>query len=150
MEKPRLIYVLSLLLLTVGVLFLRLGIFSIEILLDMSNWYSKVPVSLIYILHFWYLVSAIASIVLASSFFVLLYATIKRYHWARNAGIVLSTLYLIVFGMLLAALMVNSVIFHDEFSIASLVTIIVAFFLDFGIVFLLTRPAVRLYFQQPL
>ncbi len=148
MIKTRLIYLLSLLWLVVGALFLRLGIFSIMVLVDMPTWYSKVPTSLIYILHFWYLVSTIANVVIAGTFFVLSYATIKRYPWARNTGIVISTLCLIILGVLIVALMANSVIFLDDFSVLGLVTIIITFFLDFGIVYLLTRPAIRLYFQQ--
>jgi hypothetical protein len=48
---------------------------------------------------------------------------------------------------MLAAFMVNAIMFRDEFSVAGLVTVVVSLITDLGIVFFLTRPDTKLYFN---
>ena len=142
-DKPRSIYIVSLLWLCLSVIFVLWGIFSLDILLDVTRW--KELGTLVPLLFFGFLISTVSWFVFSSIFIILSYATFRKDSWAWSSGIILSTIFLAIFGLMLAAFMVTAVLFLDFFSVAGLVTVVISFIIDLGIIFYLTRPVVKLY-----
>ena len=96
--------------------------------------------------------SALASVdpqnlVFSSVFLVITYGTLKRDHWVWSTGLILSTIFLAVFGLMLTAFIINALVFFDQFSVTGLITTIITFMIDLGIVFFLTRPKTKEYFE---
>jgi hypothetical protein len=142
-EKVRSIYILSLLWVALSVIFVIWGIFSLDLLVDVGKW--KELGSLIPIMFFGFLISTILWFVFSSIFVILAYASLKQDSWAWSTGMILSTIFLAIFGFMLAAFMVTAILFLDFFSVAGLVTVVISFITDMGIIFYLTRPRIKLY-----
>ena len=144
-DRPKVIYILILLWLSLSTIFAAWGGYSLTIFLQIPNWYELGP--LIPQLHFGYLISTIVWFVFSSLFIIFAYATFRRDNWAWTTGIIISTIFLVIFSIMLAALMINAVMFLDWFSVAGLVTVVLSFLIDLGIIFYLTRPTSKLYFE---
>ena len=144
-ERPRVIYILILLWLSLSVIFVNWGSYSLSVILQIPNWggLGDLPP----VLNFGYLISAIVWFVFASVFILFAYGTFKKELWVWTTGLILSTIFLAIFGLMLAAFMVNAIMFLDLFSVTGLVTVVLSFIIDLGIVFYLTRPAIKLFFE---
>jgi len=145
-EKPRTIYILVLLWLALSGIFVLWGIYSLLILLQIPEWTElgalREPI------HFGYLISTIVWFVFSSLFIIFSYATFKADSWAWTTGIIISTIFLIIFGLMLSSFMVNAYLFRDWFSVTGLITVVLSFLTDIGIVIYLTRPMTKLYFAK--
>lgn len=144
-ERPKIVYILILLWIALSVIFVAWGIFSLIIVIQIPSWQEIRPV--IPQLHFGYLISTIVWFVFSSLFVVFSYATFRRDSWAWTTGIIISTIFLAIFGLMLAAFMINAIMFLDWFSIAGLITVVLSFIIDLGIIFYLTRAPIKLYFE---
>lgn len=145
-ERPKVIYILMLLWLSLSAIFVMWGIFSLTLVLQIPNWYKWLE-DLTPQLHFGYLISTIVWFVFSFLFILFAYATFRKDSWVWTTGIIISTIFLVIFGLMLAAFMVNAVMFLDWFSVAGLVTVVISFLIDLGIIFYLTRPPTKLYFE---
>ncbi len=145
-ERPRTIYFLVLLWLGLSGIFVLWGIYSLIIMIQIPEWTELG--ALIYPVHFGYLISTIVWFVFSSLFIIFSYATFRADTWAWTTGIIISTIFLIIFGLMLAAFMVNAILFLDWFSVAGLITVVLSFLTDIGIVIYLTRPVTKLYFAK--
>jgi hypothetical protein len=144
-ERPRVIYIVILLWLTLSVIFVLLGIYSLIYLIDIPNW--AVSANLKPILHFGYLMSTIVWFVFSSVFLFIAYGTFRKDHWVWSTGLILSTIFLAIFALMLTSFIINALRFFDEFSVSGLIIIIVSFITDLGLVFYLTRPNTKQYFE---
>lgn len=144
-ERPKIVYILVLLWIALSVIFVAWGIFSLIIVIQIPTWQEIRPV--IPQLHFGYLISTIVWFVFSSLFIIFSYATFRRDSWAWTTGIIISTIFLVIFGLMLAAFMINAIMFLDWFSIAGLITVVLSFIIDLGIIFYLTRAPIKLYFE---
>jgi hypothetical protein len=149
-EKPKTIYILVLLWLSLTAIFLVWGQFSLDIFLKLPEWTAQHPELeyLISQLNFGYLISTIVWFVFSSLFVVFAYATFRKDTWAWSTGLIISTIFLIIFSIMLAAFMINAIMFLDWFSVAGLVTVVLSFVIDLGIVFFLTRPVTKIFFEN--
>jgi len=145
-DKPSSIYILSLLWLALSAIFVLWGIFSLNILINVGEWIELG--SLVPILFFGFLISTISWFVFSSIFIILAYASYRKDSWAWSSGIILSTIFLAIFGLMLAAFMVTAILFLNFFSVAGLISVVISFITDLGIIFYLTRPKTKLYLLQ--
>lgn len=145
-ERPRTIYILLLLWISLSGIFVLWGIYSLVILIQVPEWTElgalQEPI------HFGYLLSTIVWFVFSSLFIIFSYATFRGDSWAWTTGVIISTIFLIIFGLMLGSFMVNALLFLDWFSVAGLVTVVISFIIDIGIVIYLTRPMTKLYFAK--
>jgi len=148
-ERPKIIHILILLWAALSAIFILWGGYSLIYLLQVQEWGIENPelIKLIPILHFGYLMSTIIWFVFSSVFLVITYGTLKRDHWVWSTGLILSTIFLAVFGLMLTAFIINALVFFDQFSVTGLITTIITFMIDLGIVFFLTRPKTKEYFE---
>lgn len=147
-KRPRGAYGLVLLWIALSGIFLLWGAYSLDLVLMVPGWRNEGTVAVIVpILHFGYLLSTIVWFVFSALFIIFAYATFRKESWAWTTGIIISTIFLIIFGLMLTAFMVNAVMFFDWFSVYGLVTVVLSFFADLGIIFLLTRPFAKKYFE---
>lgn len=153
-DKNKTIYFLILLWATLAGLFIIWGMNSLITLIDIPNWPSEVPPSfqeqfdkVVPILSVGYLTSTSIALVFSSVFVIIAYGIYKKDKWVWSTGLIFSTIFLAIFGFLLASFMINLVIFKDEFSIIGLIIVILAFITDLGVIFFHTRPATKLYFE---
>ena len=142
-EKPRAIYIVSALWLVLALIFILWGIYSLDILVDVSKW--KELGSLVPVLFFGFLISTISWFVFSSIFVILSYASFRKDSWAWSTGVIISTIFLAIFGLMLAAFMITAVLFLDFFSVAGLVSVVISFITDLGVIFYLTRPSVKIF-----
>lgn len=150
-ERPKIIYILVLLWLTLSAIFVLWGGYSLVVVLDIPNWVAEGLADsegLVPILHFGYLMSTIVWFVFSSLFLLFSYATFKKDRWVWSTDLIISTIFLAIFGLMLASFMINTVMFMDYFSVSGLITVILSFLIDIAIIFCLTRPATKQYFEQ--
>jgi len=146
-EKPKTVYVLVLLWLSLSAIFISWGWYSLIFIIKIQSpewkqWLSELTPQV----HLGYLISTIVWFVFSALFIVFAYVTIKKDHWVWTSGLIISTIFLVVFGLMLGAFMVNAVVYLDWFSVTGLITVVLTFIIDIGIVFFLTRPDIKLYF----
>ena len=145
-KRSKNIYILILLWLALSVIFVMWGTFSLITVIQIRSW----PGLGEYFtpqFHFGYLISTIVWFVFSSLFIIFAYGTFKKDSWVWTTGIIISTIFLAIFGFMLGAFMVNALMFLDWFSVSGLITVVISFIIDIGIVFYLTRPAIKLYFE---
>ncbi len=122
------------------------GGYSLRIVLLIPRW-EQWLVELTPQVHFGFLISTIVWFVFSSLFLLFAYGTFKKEHWVWTTGLIISTIFLVVFGLMLGAFMVNAAMFLDWFSVTGLITVVLSFITDIGIVFYLSRPDTKLFFK---
>jgi len=154
-KKPTIIYLLIVLWLLLAGLFIAWGIFSLGYIVQLPGGYEPISsweqtrLSELYpMLHFGTLLSTITWFVFASLFTFFSYGTFKRRKSVWTSGIILSTIFIVILGLMLASVMVTLLIFLDRFLVLGLVTVIIAFLVDIALIFCLTRPASKVYFEE--
>ena len=92
--------------------------------------------------------STIVWFVFSSLFVIFAYGTFRGDHWVWTTGVIFTTIFLAVFGLMLAAFMITAFNYPNIFSVTGLITTILSFLIDIGIVFFLTRPDAKVYFEK--
>ena len=109
-ERPRTVYVLILLWLALSAIFVMWGGFSLSFVIQTRYWkewlYTLLPM-----VHFGYLISTIIWFVFSSMFILFAYGTFRKDSWVWTTGLIISTIFLAIFGLMLGAFMVNAVLF---------------------------------------
>jgi hypothetical protein len=146
-DRPRNVYILILLWLALSGIFVLWAGYSLLIFIEIPGWEEELG-GLLYPVHFGYLISTIFWFVFSFLFVIFSYATFRGDGWAWSTGIIISTIFLIVFGLMLAAFIVNAIRFLDWFSVYGLISVILSFLTDIGIVIYLTRPLTKIYFAK--
>jgi hypothetical protein len=146
-ERPVTIYLLISLWLLLSFVFLVWGVYSVSILLELPNWQSELTIGVVAWLHFGYTISTIVWFVFAALFVIFAYKTLKKDYWVWATGIIISTIFLAIFSLMLASFMINAALFGTIFSINGLITVVLSFIIDLGIIFYLTRPITKMYFD---
>jgi hypothetical protein len=144
-KRPKLVYLLILLWLAICFIFFSWGTYSLQVYLIIPDWPAIQTVAPI--LNFGFFLSTIIWFVFSFLFIIFAYATFRGDIWAWTTGLIISTIFLIIFGFMLAAFMTNAILFLDPFSVLGLSTVIISFMTDIGIVYCLTRPNTKLYFN---
>ena len=148
-KRPKIVYLLIVLWVLLSFIFIIWGTFSLDYVLRIPNWEHMAGVSHLYpLLFFGSLLSTIAWFVFACLFLVFSYGTLKGKNWVWTSGIIFSTIFIVILGLMLASLMVTAILFQDFFSLVGLETVVVAFLVDLGIIYCLTRPETKLYFEK--
>jgi len=146
-DRPKTVYIIILLWLALSAIFITWGGYSYTFVIKIPQWEKDLG-TLIPPLHFGYLLSTIVWFIFSSLFILFAYGTFKRDSWAWTTGVIISTVFIVIFAFMLAALMVNAVLFFDIFSVSGLVSVILSFLANLGIVFFLTRPITKIYFNK--
>ena len=147
-KKPRSIYILTLLWLALAALFTLWAGYAVSIMIQIPGWEDDLTRPIVSVLNFGYLMAAIAWFVFSAIFTIFAYGTLKKETWVWTTGIIISTIYLAIFALMIASFMVNSIIYRTVFSVLGLVTVVLALVIDLGIIFYLTRPKTKIYFDQ--
>ena len=151
-EKPKLLYLLIILWITFGIIFIYLGYSSLTIALYVVSPENFAQIGLeetewIQALMFFGTLMVTTTMIVFGSIFILFsYETYRRRTWAWNAGVIISTIFIVVFSFMLGSLMMTSLMFMNETIIQALVIIMIAFLTDLGIIFMITRPNIKAYF----
>ena len=148
-EKPKLtLNILVILWLLMSLMFIIWGMYSLDLVLKIPSWPPTDLSTLYPLLFFGYLLSMIVWFVFACLFVVFSYGTLKSKGWVWTSGIIISTIFILVFGLMLASFMATAILFLDYFSVAGLVSVVITLLIDLGIVYFLTRPDVEKYFAK--
>ncbi len=91
--------------------------------------------------------SSITWPVFACVFILFSYGTFKRKRWVWYPGVIISTTFLAIFGLMLPSFMVTAVLYMDFFSVSGLITVVISLLIDLGIIYFITRPSLKLYFE---
>jgi len=148
-DKPKLFYALILLWIVFGVVFIYLGYGSLGIALylispEFTNLFGSEGREFVQALLFFATTMSTTTMLVFGSIFILFsYETYHCKTWVWNAGVIISTIFIVVFSFMLGSLMVTSLIFMNRIIIEALITIIIAFLVDLGIIFLITRPNIK-------
>jgi hypothetical protein len=146
--RPRLVYILILLCISISIIFSLWGGYSLIILVGIPSWPDAATNTLIPLLSFGFLTATIVWFSFSAVFVIFAYGSLRGDSWIWSTGLIISTIFLVVLGIMLAALMVNSILFLDLFSVSGLITTILAFIADLAFVYYLTRPAAKIYFES--
>lgn len=149
-KKPFVLHLLVLLWLIFSSIFLIFAYYSFEMVLNVLEWSVTNPSFYDPMVFFSYLMFAISMLVFGVIFIIFAYETYKGRKWVWNAGIIFSTIFLVIFGFLMMSLMITALVFMDtRFSIPMLIAVMVAFLTDLGIIFFVTRPQIKAYMHSP-
>ena len=144
-KRPLTIYILILLWLTLSIMFVLWGIFSLSVVIEVPRWLSLRTLQPQ--VYFGYLISTIIWFVFSSMFLIFAYGTFRGDSWTWSTGLIFSTIFLAVFSLMLAAFIVTALAFLDWFSVSGLITVVLSLLADLGIVYFLTRPIDKEYFE---
>ena len=147
-KRPRSIYILVLLWLALATLFTFWAGYAVSIIIQLPDWVEDLTKPIVSVLNFGYLMAAIAWFVFSAIFTIFAYGTFKKETWVWTTGIIISTIFLAIFALMIASFMVNSLLYLNVFSVLGLVTVVLALIIDLGIIFYLTRPVTKIYFDQ--
>jgi len=145
-SKPKAIYFLVALWISLSSMFLMWGGYSLSILINIPSWGVELPSALVPIIFFGYTMSSIVWLVFSSIFIIIAYGTLRVDSWVWTTSMIISTIFLAIFSLMLLSFIINILFYLDEFSRVGLISTIVTFIVDLGIIFFLTRPGVKLYF----
>jgi len=150
LNKPKYLISLVLLWILFGTIFLYLGLSSLTLTmwifspeydaLIMPSWVTPM-------IFFMTFTETITLLVFGCIFAFFAYETYHCKSWVWNAGIIVSTIFIVIFSFLLASLMITALLFTDEFSVQTLITIMLTFLVDLGIIFVITRPNIKSIFH---
>jgi hypothetical protein len=149
-EKPKSVYYLVLLLITLFLMFVIWGWYAEAILVNIPSWTTGVcqlEPSFAANLYWIFLIGTILWFGSAGLMLIIAYGLIKKKHWAWTTAMIINSLCLFAFGIMLAAFMVAVLIFQDLFSITGIVTSVLALIVDIAIVYLLTRNETKKYYN---
>jgi len=146
-DKPKILYLLVTLWALLGLTFIILGAYSLELLIYMTS-KEYVTTSWDAMLFFGMVFITIAFLIFGSIFEIFSVETFKGKAWAWNAGIIISTIFIVIFSFMLASIMLTALQFRDNFTIQTLEASIISFLIDLGIIFLITRPAIKEYLSK--
>jgi len=122
-------------------------------LIDMMTWWSypEGTENLGPILHFGYILNTIVWFLFSIVFILIAIGTLKAREWVWTTGLILSTFFLAIFSLMLASFIIIFIIYSDSITFFvqyGLITTILAFITDLGIIYFLTRPITKLYFHR--
>ena len=147
-ERSRPIITLIILWVLLASIFLILGQYSASLVLDIPAWkFEGLHQDVVSMLFFGSLMSTIVWFVFAGMFIIFAYGTYKADNWVWTTGIIIITTFLAVFALMIASFMVTVWLIPTNFSTQGLSIMVILIFIDLGIIYLLTRPAIRLYFN---
>ncbi len=150
-DKPRYLFPLVLLWIVLGLIFIILGLFSLNLTIWIfSPEYTSYGIidwatSMIFFMTF---TETTTLLVFGSLFLIFSYETYKGKSWVWNAGVIISTIFLVIFSFLLASLMISTLLFPNDFTVPALIEGMITVLVDLGIIFLLTRPSIKIYFEK--
>lgn len=147
-KRPKFLYILVFLWPLLSLIFIIWGAYSLTFVLDIPNWGNPPGLEIVYqMLYFGTLISAVTWLVFACLFILFSYLSLKAKSWAWTTGLIISTIFIIILGLMLVAFMITAIIFLDFFPVFGLITVVIAFLIDLGIVYSLTRPQIKIYFE---
>jgi hypothetical protein len=145
-KRPRLVYALVLLWLLLSGIFIFWGVFSLIFVSLVPGW----PRSSLFLIdpmfYFGAFLSTITWFFFSCLLFIFSYGTFRKKSWAWTSGIIISSIFIILLGLMLTAFIVTAIIFPNLFSVVGLTGVTLALLIDLGIIFCITRPAVKIYF----
>jgi len=153
-DKTNLLYLLILLWALFGIIFIFLGINSLSLALyiispdslsalnvEDAEWVQS-------LIFFGSLMATTTMLVFGSIFLLFSYEIYRCKSWVWNAGVIISTIFIVVFSFMLGSMMITSIMFMNQTVVNTLIIIMMAFLTDLGIIFLITRPNIKSYFEK--
>lgn len=150
MKRPKILYGLVGLWIAFSSIFYILGYWSLTLVIYIyspdsgyTSWYP--------ILFWGTSFLTITMFVFGSIFLIFAYETFAGKSWAWSAGIIISTIFIVIFSFMMGTLMFTAIIYRgvqDQVLVPMLVLVMVAFLVDLGIVFLITRPNIKEYLKS--
>jgi hypothetical protein len=147
-ERPRSIIILIILWLLLASIYIILAQYSATLVLDIPAWqFEGLHQDVVSMLFFGSLMSTITWFVFAGMFILFAYGTYKADNWIWTTGIIIITTFLAVFGLMITSFIITVWLLPTNFSTQGLSIIVILTFIDLGIIYQLTRPKIRLYFN---
>lgn len=147
-QRPNTIYMLIFLWLALASLFTLWAAYSVLLIIQIPSWEDSLGTYIVSVINFGYVMSTIAWFVFSAIFTIFAYGTLRKESWVWSTGIIISTIFLAIFAFMITSFMVTALMFLSKFSVLGLVTVVLAFIIDLGIIFYLTRPVTKIYFDQ--
>lgn len=157
-KRPNGVYMLVFLWLSLCIIFFMWGFHSLITVIDIPSWEDELrkavnpdnpqaAKTILSILYFGFLTSAIVWLVFSFIFMILAYASFLGRSWVWTIGLIFSTIFLVIFGLMLASFMITAWLFPTRFTIEGLITVVLSILIDLGLIYHLTRKKVRGYFH---
>lgn len=147
-EKPNTLYLLVTLWALLGTIFIILGFYSLQLSMLILSSDIIIPPKWEAMLFFQMFFITTSLLIFGGIFLIFSYETFKVKSWAWNAGIIISTIFIVIFSFMLASTTLTTLIYQNEFAILTLISVMISLFVDLGIVFLITRPSIKVYMHD--
>ena len=131
-----------------GIMFIIIGSYSLDISMSINKNPDALSLYWTAMLFFGAFFLTTALIIFGCIFLIFAYETFKGKAWAWNAGIIISTIFIVIFGFMLGSITITALLFLHKFTIQTLVAVMILFLSDLGIIFLITRPNIKVYMKS--
>ena len=146
-ERPKILYLLIGLWIIFSAIFIILGYYALDLVAYIaspaSGWAIWYPM-----LFFGNLMITTILFVFGCIFLIFSYEIFKGKSWVWNAGVIISTIFIVIFSFVMGSLMITAIFFRDAFTVNTLIAVMLSFLVDLGIIFLITRPNIKSYMHD--
>ena len=146
-EKPNTLYLLITLWALLGAIFIILGVYSLELSMYILST-AAFPENWSAMLFFEMFFLTTSLLIFGGIFLIFSYETFRVKSWVWDAGIIISTIFIVIFSFMLASTTLTTLIYQNDFAIQTLIAVMISLFVDLGIVFLITRPSIKVYMHD--
>lgn len=149
MERSKTLYALAILWLMLSAVFIVWSFYSLDWINRILSWPESSPDYVLFsFLFFGNLVSFISWSVFAILFIMFAYGTYTVKQWVWTSGLIIATIFIVIFALMLASFMITAILFMDFFSVLGMVTVVISLFIDLGIIYCLTRLKIKNIFSS--
>lgn len=149
MERSKTLYSLAILWLLLSAVFIVWSFYSLDWINRILSWPESSPDYVLFsFLFFGNLVSFISWSVFAILFIIFAYGTYTVKQWVWTSGLIIATIFIVIFALMLASFMITAILFMDFFSVLGMVTVVISLLIDLGIIYCLTRLKIKNIFSS--
>ena len=146
-KRPIHAYLLVILYCSLSAIFLIWSAYAYSIFIQVPSWVATENINFVSFSYWIYLIGTVVWFGFAVFFMVLLYGMFKKLGWAWTTSLILTTLKMVIYSIMVITFMIVLVKYQSIFSVVGVITSTFALLIDICIVFLLTRPITKQYFN---
>lgn len=146
-NKPQTVKFVIFLSLFLFIILFYWGSFALDLLIKIPGWEDTLGTDLTSIFYWVFFIGALIWFGASGLILYLLYGIMKKKSWGLTVTIILSTLMIISFGIMLTGFIAVLLLFQNLFSTVGLITVNIAILVDLALIFFLTRPSTKRYFE---
>jgi len=146
--KPKVVYAIISLFILLILISSYWEVFVYSIIIQIPGWINELGIEMVSILFWIFFIANLLWIGSITAYILLIYGIFKQEKWGWNASMIISSIIIVIFTIMLIGFIVSVILFQAQFTVVGIVTVIIAFFADLGILYFLTRSTTRKIYKK--